>query len=337
MAITIELAGGTRGVSVENDAVEVEARTFAIDFGMGLSVTDNGDKTVTVDANATGASVSNGGTEIVAVPTDLNFGAGVTASDDGDGTVTIVAGGTDPAGADTQIQFNDAGGFGADPNFTYDGETMRVKAQSGQTAPILRLDDESGSSVMQVSPGATAAAVLDNNAFQLTDSNDPAFTSINPGGSALNLVSGLGGSVFQVSDANNFQIGFNTRANIEVSQLSGFDSKIFVTPDRTSFSTDVLIDQNTDASSLLVRYDGANRFFVQDSRTGVLGELQVEAQTGQVGSLLSLIDDTSAVVFQLDVDGTVRPDGSTAAVSGSFTAQSGETITVTNGIITSIV
>lgn len=74
-------------VSAQDSGGSAVAAT-ELDFGSGLSVTDNGDGTVTIESS-TFTSISNGGTTITTEPADINFGTGLSAVDDGDGTVTI--------------------------------------------------------------------------------------------------------------------------------------------------------------------------------------------------------------------------------------------------------
>ncbi|TQQ81841.1 hypothetical protein [Halonotius roseus] len=68
----------------------VESAGF--DFGANLSVTDNGDATVTIDAaeaSDTQSGISEDGTQMYASVDDINFTGFLNVIDDGDGSVTI--------------------------------------------------------------------------------------------------------------------------------------------------------------------------------------------------------------------------------------------------------
>lgn len=83
--------------SISDSGSQILSSPGDIDFGQNVSVTDDGDGTVTVDVSDqatsdTRVNVSNDGTQVVSEPTDVNFGQGLTASDDGDGTATVAAG-----------------------------------------------------------------------------------------------------------------------------------------------------------------------------------------------------------------------------------------------------
>ena len=80
-------------ITVEDDGTQV-LDTANLNFGTNVSVTDDGDGTVTVDATGdtdTRIDVSDDGTLVLSEPTDVNFGTNLSATDDGDGTATINA------------------------------------------------------------------------------------------------------------------------------------------------------------------------------------------------------------------------------------------------------
>ena len=87
---------------------------------------------------------------------------------------------TTPAGSTTQIQYNNAGSFGASANFTFDptNNTETLKAKSGQSAHLLDIKDS----------GGTAQVYADSNAT-LNLANSPIFHNI-PGNSLLALGAG---------------------------------------------------------------------------------------------------------------------------------------------------
>lgn len=79
-------------VDVEDNGTVVLSGVPNINFGSNLSVTDDGDGTVSVTGTAeTYPSVSENGTQVEASSTDINFGSNLTAASDGDGTTTVTA------------------------------------------------------------------------------------------------------------------------------------------------------------------------------------------------------------------------------------------------------
>jgi len=75
---------------VSDGGSQVVAEVEDINAGANLTVTDDGDGTVTLDASGGGGTdVSDSGTQIVADTGDINFDSGADVVDDGDGTVTV--------------------------------------------------------------------------------------------------------------------------------------------------------------------------------------------------------------------------------------------------------
>jgi len=75
---------------VSDGGSQVFAEVADINAGANLTVTDDGDGTVTLDASGGGGTdVSDSGTQIVADTGDINFDSGADVVDDGDGTVTV--------------------------------------------------------------------------------------------------------------------------------------------------------------------------------------------------------------------------------------------------------
>lgn len=98
--LTID-ATDTTGVDVEDGGTVVVNGSTAINFGTNLSVTDDGDGTVTVAGSGSSDTRIDltDGTTSVAEPSELLVeainAAGVTLADDGDGTATLTVDATD--------------------------------------------------------------------------------------------------------------------------------------------------------------------------------------------------------------------------------------------------
>ena len=102
-----DITGGSSSdtrVDVADDGTTIVTDTEEIDFSANVSVTDNGDGTVTVDATDTDThtNVSDDGTTTVSDTSDINFRDLLTVTDDGDGSVTV-------DGTDTHTSVSDSG------------------------------------------------------------------------------------------------------------------------------------------------------------------------------------------------------------------------------------
>jgi len=111
--LSVAAAGG--GVNVEDDSSAVISDASAINFSSNLSVTDDGDGTVTVDASGGGGvDVEDSGSLAVSGSSAINFGSNLSVTDDGDGTVTVDASGGGGGG----------GGFVADPRYDIENQAF---------------------------------------------------------------------------------------------------------------------------------------------------------------------------------------------------------------------
>ena len=115
-----------------NGSAAAPSYTFTNDTNTGifLSNPDNmslqaGGGTTELLINTGGVTVSNG---TFAIPGFSNVSASLAAAGGGGGT---------PAGSDTQVQYNDAGAFGGDADFTYDESTQTLTLDNNSTFSYL--------------------------------------------------------------------------------------------------------------------------------------------------------------------------------------------------------
>lgn len=105
-------------IQFSNGGTAVLTQPTDVNFGSDLTLSDDGDGTVTIDFTGTaGHSVSDSGTQVLSNATDVNFGTDLSVTDDGDGTVTVDAGSTDP------LTFDDSDSDGVNWEMTEDAST----------------------------------------------------------------------------------------------------------------------------------------------------------------------------------------------------------------------
>jgi len=221
---------------------------------------------------------------------------GITADyDDAADTLTLTA--SSVAGNDTEIQFNNNGSFGANSALTYDGETFLVQAQTNQSTPIVRFNDQNGVSRLSLDSDGLSFGV------DATDFEN------------------------QVYQWGLYNVNDNFREQTINLKLSG---NTLIEPTR--------IDINMKADREIAFYRTDDTRWGRFDRNGLLvrGRIRALAKTGQTNPILQLDDENNSSVFEVQADGTLTPDGTTNAVSGNFTDGSGGTVTVTNGVITSL-
>ena len=102
----------------------------------------NGTLTAAGNANFTGASVSFSNVANIYIPGGLN---GYVLTTNGIGNLSWQpqsgngGGSTDPAGTDTQVQYNDAGAFGASQYFTFNNSTRTVQVGGKMIANVMQV------------------------------------------------------------------------------------------------------------------------------------------------------------------------------------------------------
>lgn len=121
-------------------------------------------------------------------------------------------------------------------------------------------------------------------------------------------------------------------------------AQLYLTPSHVEVANDDLIDERPFGPPSLVEASGGYtklfdpdqlfRFFI--GRSGVDNRIIFKMHTTDSGSSVEFQDNGGSKVFAINGDG-VPQTGSSPGVSGSFTTNDGKTVTVTNGLITSIV
>jgi hypothetical protein len=160
----ISIAGGVQTTPLEmTDATISNARNAVIK----LTGTITGNQVVTIPNGIEKTYiVSNGTTGAFTVEFKTVSGTGVTFATDDKGVKLLFSDGTnvvdtqlgvttDPAGSDTQIQFNNAGAFGGSANLVWDGTNVTLGATGA-----LRLGDTTGGEYVGLkAPGTVSSSV----------------------------------------------------------------------------------------------------------------------------------------------------------------------------------
>jgi len=150
---------GGGGVSVSDNASVVVSEASDINFGSDLTVTDDGDNTVTIDVNTTTdtrTDVSEDGTGVVTSVLDINFSSNMTVTDDGDGSVTV-------SSTDTSTNISDNG-----------TQVLTDTTDINFSTNLDAVDDGDGS--VTVSSTDTSTNISDNGTQVLADTTDINFS-----------------------------------------------------------------------------------------------------------------------------------------------------------------
>jgi len=152
-----DLPSDTR-TDISDGGTTVVSDTSDINFASNVSVTDDGDGTVTVDATSTDTrtDVSNNGTTVVSETTDIDFTDLLVATDDTDGTGSVAfdaSDGTAPTGLDVEL---------VDGSDTVQASANTVNNQSTST-PVASFTNASGStSVFKLRVNNTTGSAINS-------------------------------------------------------------------------------------------------------------------------------------------------------------------------------
>jgi len=207
-------AGGSNIETLDSGTTAL-AKTDGVDFGLNLSVTDNGDGTVTVDASgAGGTDAEDDGAVVVSGATAINFSTNLSVADDGDGTVTVTASGS--GGSAVVLDLSDDG--------TNESSDLQEIATVNDTNSIATMPaaDKLLLDFGLIWPGGSSIGVEDSAAsilakatginfgtnLSVTDDGDGTVTVDASAGGGVDIES-TGSVVVSGSTAVNFESGFS--------------------------------------------------------------------------------------------------------------------------------
>ncbi len=322
-----------------------------VDGGAGSTLTINGAGGAPTDA--TYLVLSSNST--LTAERVLTAGTNITFVDSGaNGTLTISSTGGSPAGSDTQIQFNDAGAFGADSDFTWN-KTTNILTTAGDhaftsdstpTARNIYTTDQTtlnkAASKLSIRSGAGNGSGAGGVLFLGSGTGGATGT-----GGALNINGGNGGSTSGNGGAINIESGDgnasgktgnggNINLNAGDSALSGNGGDINLTPgnaagtNKTGGSVNFSLGSNTGSGT------GGTFWIDRTNQTG----LTVEQIASKFNTFTMGLADGTTIASQRTwqflaptINGVAG--GSTETVTTATTvyidaAPSGSNITITN-------
>jgi len=169
---TAFLANNAAGSSVEIAIFQVNGGNRALltengEWILGNASSVSGKLTLANSAGATLTSISAGNAastlNYIFPATDPTAGQFLQAAAPSGGNVTLSwatgSGSTSPAGANTQVQFNASGVFGASANLTWVSPTLTIGAATSATG-LLTLANASGSTTTSLQAGNAAASLV---------------------------------------------------------------------------------------------------------------------------------------------------------------------------------
>lgn len=270
-------------------------------------------------------------TSIQGMVGDLTCGANMTCSG---GVISSTGGGSGgiPAGSNTQVQFNNSGGFGASPNLTWISPTLTIGA-TGTTGRLALVGSTSGTVVQNVQATAGSATITWGNS-----TGTPAVTASSP----LAITSATGNIACPTcsTSANNLSFFASTTS----AQLAGIIS------DETGTGSLVFANTPTFLSPILGAATATSiNGLTLTSSTGVF--TLTNGKTFSVANSLALVGvDSTTLTFQGTdtyigrtttdtlTNKTLDTANNTLKIAGnSITAIAGNTATVgtTSGVLTS--
>jgi len=171
---------------VADDGATVVEDVIELDFGSNVTITDNGDGTVTVDSTDTDtdtrADIADDGATVITDVQEIDFGSNVSVTDNADGTVTVDA----AADTDTRTDVSDGGATVVsevtDINF---GSNVSVQDNGDGTVTVTGSDSSTDTRTDVSDGGATVVSdVLDINFgsdVSVADDGDGTVTVSNTG------------------------------------------------------------------------------------------------------------------------------------------------------------
>ena len=258
--VTEKNTGGSETrVNISDDGASVLTDAEDIDFASNLSVSDDGDGTVTVDATDTNTdtrtNVSDDGSQVVADTDDINFTTNLNVTDDGDGSVSVDASGisdtrTDVSNDGTQVVADtDDINFGTDLAVSDDGDgsvTVDASAGSGLTTKLV----DSSSTTSYTTSGedkiyvdtSSAAVTITLSDSDTTQGNEvevvhiggsnaitvdtQSSQTIDPGAESSKAINKAGSQIGFVSDGSNWDSSlageFETLSTDKINTSSGY-------------------------------------------------------------------------------------------------------------------
>jgi len=221
----------------------------------------------------------------------LTAGSNITVSTATPGQVIVSAAGGSPAGANTQIQYNNSGAFGASSKFTWN--------DAGSTLTV-------GTAVGAIGTGTTAGLIVSGGA-PLTDTTPAQLTLGGGGGTA-----GAGGAIaLNAGDAQTSGNGGGIQINAGDGANAGNGGNVTV-------AAGVKAGAGANGTIVLAA-GGSNRFIV-----GASGELSANGSNGTSGQVLTSAGTGAAASWATaagGVTGLANPTATIglAAVNGSAT------------------
>ena len=334
---------------------QANAGTTIIDFpattGTALLQSSSGAITLT---NSTGGSlvlqpaVGSTTTTTLAFPNGVGTNGQVLTSNGAGGTTWAAGGGapTVPAGANTQIQFNNSGAFGANSNFVFDNANTRLGVGLSNPTATLHVANASGSTTPQINLNAPDYSYLSfgkganfptDEIARIITANDAAL----PGGLQLSLITRVSAPIL-LSPNNNPALEarpngdvwvpngtlFSGQASTRTGRISLYSSSnantVTMTSGANSSSWTMTLPTNAGVNGQYLRTNGAG----VTSWSALATVLDVGTTTITGGATGSLLVDTSGVLQQL-----VMGSGVSAALSQAAGSANGLAVLDGSGVL----